>query len=197
MFKRLLITLLLLTLVPNAWAKPDLKHEWAAGAAGAAAFDREDWKEAYTHFDAVIQEDPNIGAAYYNRALARVAVAHDGTLDMQHLSKGAPESAYKASIADLNHAIELDPKNADAYMWRGIFHKATNDWKSAIADADQAAALDPQWKDAAQDMRGTLAVRWILYLVLAAAGLILALGGYRLTHTLVQVARAEKATRGE
>lgn len=193
MFRRFLLLFLLLSLAPTGWSKVDIGHEWAAGN---AAFDREDWDEAMRHYDAVIQAAPNEEVAYYNRALARVAAAHGGPLDMEHLAKGAPQEAYQTSIQDLTHAIELDPKDADAYMWRAIFRKATNDFSNAVADADTAAALNPQWKDTADAIHSTRAVWWIYYLVAATAGLILTLGGYNLVKTLIMVSKAEKAAGG-
>jgi tetratricopeptide (TPR) repeat protein len=67
-------------------------------------------------------------APYYNkRGLAREAKGdHDG------------------AVADYNRAIDLNPKDAGAYMNRGFAKQANGDVDGAIADFDRAIDLDPK-----------------------------------------------------
>jgi Flp pilus assembly protein TadD len=48
------------------------------------------------------------------------------------------------AVAELNQAIQLDPKNIQAYYYRGLIHAKKEDYDPAIADFNQALQLDPQ-----------------------------------------------------
>ena len=51
---------------------------------------------------------------------------------------------YTEAIADLDKAIELDPKVAAAYTNRGIAKAHLKQYTEAIADLDKAIELDPK-----------------------------------------------------
>jgi tetratricopeptide (TPR) repeat protein len=55
---------------------------------------------------------------------------------------------YKGSIADLEQAIQINPKYALAYFGLGFNRNALGDKKGAIADLDQAIRLDPKYAPA-------------------------------------------------
>lgn len=48
------------------------------------------------------------------------------------------------ALIDFNKAIELDPKNEDYYILRGLFYSKQNNYSSAIADLNKAVAIAPK-----------------------------------------------------
>ncbi|GHV09170.1 hypothetical protein AGMMS50229_18820 [Campylobacterota bacterium] len=50
---------------------------------------------------------------------------------------------YEEAIALFTQAIEIDPNNADAYLFRGISYGALGDHPKAIADYTRAIEIDP------------------------------------------------------
>ena len=48
------------------------------------------------------------------------------------------------AIAELSQAIQLDPKNAQSYSYRGLAYSHKEDYDPAISDFTQALQLDPQ-----------------------------------------------------
>jgi len=52
--------------------------------------------------------------------------------------------AFDAAVADLNHAIELNPKDQDLFNDRGVAKWNTGDIEGAIADYSQAIAINPK-----------------------------------------------------
>jgi S1-C subfamily serine protease len=61
----------------------------------------------------------------------------------------------QGALADLNQAIALDPKYANAYFGRGIVNEKLNDVRGALVDYNQAIALDPR-SAYSYNNRGTL-----------------------------------------
>jgi tetratricopeptide (TPR) repeat protein len=55
---------------------------------------------------------------------------------------------FKGAIADLSQSIQLNPKNAEAYSYRGIASYYVANFFGAIKDLNQAIALNPQQADA-------------------------------------------------
>lgn len=51
---------------------------------------------------------------------------------------------YRGAIADYDQAIQLDRKNASAYVNRGVARHELGDKKGAIADYDKAIQLNPK-----------------------------------------------------
>ncbi len=56
---------------------------------------------------------------------------------------GTPRSNTTQAIADYDAAIKVDPKNAGAYLGRGLSRAARNQQSQAIADFSEAIWLDP------------------------------------------------------
>jgi TolB-like protein len=55
---------------------------------------------------------------------------------------------FSAVLADLDKAIAADPRNATAYLWRGIAWINLGFFDRAIADLDRAIALEPNYLNA-------------------------------------------------
>src|SRR5216684_4899573 len=51
---------------------------------------------------------------------------------------------YDRAIADADKAIELNPKNSNAYMRRGASYGNKGDYDRAFADENKAIELDPR-----------------------------------------------------
>lgn len=49
---------------------------------------------------------------------------------------------FEKALADFNHAIEVDPKNAGAYYQRGLTHHALKNYSAAIKDFGEVTTLD-------------------------------------------------------
>jgi len=55
---------------------------------------------------------------------------------------------FATSEQHFQHAIEADPRNATAFLWRGIFWTRLGFFDKAIADMDRAIALEPTYLNA-------------------------------------------------
>lgn len=51
------------------------------------------------------------------------------------------------ALGDVNHALALDPRLAEAWGYRGAVWFAKRDFTRAIADFDEALKLDPRLAD--------------------------------------------------
>lgn len=65
-----------------------------------------------------------------------------GHIDTAHRLFG--QKRYADSAKEYSKAIELDPKNAKAYYWRGVAHIRRGDSTGGLSDMKQAVALDPK-----------------------------------------------------
>ena len=99
-----------------------------------------------------------IGLAYINQNKEK-----DGRKAFENAVKYAPQSSvYRANLAyahllnrktdkaqsEINKAIQLDPKNANAYYIRGTANLWEGKNERALKDAEQAVALDPKFTTA-------------------------------------------------
>jgi tetratricopeptide (TPR) repeat protein len=50
---------------------------------------------------------------------------------------------FDGPIADLDQAIRIDPKNSDAFVWRGWLWLSKEQYEKATADCTEAIRLDP------------------------------------------------------
>ncbi|WP_265579808.1 tetratricopeptide repeat protein [Streptomyces spongiae] len=50
---------------------------------------------------------------------------------------------YRAAIAALDRALELEPADARAHSTRGEYHRILGQYDQALADLDTAIRLDP------------------------------------------------------
>ncbi|MDX1919167.1 MAG: tetratricopeptide repeat protein [Candidatus Caenarcaniphilales bacterium] len=66
-------------------------------------------------------------------------------LDEGH--KHYDEGKYKESLEKYSQAVKEDPKNAEAYFYKGLAEEKTDDYKGALVDYDKAIELKPKEAD--------------------------------------------------
>ena len=70
------------------------------------------------------------------------------------MAVGEPGEAYRLqgdyarALADLDRAIELNPKYDWAFAQRGVTYRLQGDYVRALADFDRAIELDPKYDQA-------------------------------------------------
>jgi len=74
-----------------------------------------------------LEIDPDLSMAY-------------AVIGMEHENTG---EGYVGAIKNLDTAIEKNPKNATAWLWRGITFKDMGYFEKAVADFEQCLSLDP------------------------------------------------------
>ncbi|RYX86245.1 hypothetical protein EON83_03210 [bacterium] len=174
---RIIFSLLLLVI----FALPGLAQSVAKDFAQAeAAWEREDYKSAETHFDRALRASKGNADAesigFYGRGVARLQL---------HKWSGAKD--------DLTRAIELDPKNADAFSSRAMARKGLGDYDGLLDDAHEAARLNPtEYASFEDDAKSTALYRRVLQLFVGLAGILLVAGGYALVRVLIRITRAER-----
>ena len=123
MYGRLAISILILAcaLAVGACASP------AQGEVerGKAFLNENKPAEAYAAFDAAVALDPKNAQALTGRGCAR------------------PMTDAVAAIADLDRAIDFDPKSFDAYRCRAEAHRTAGQLDAALADATKSVELEP------------------------------------------------------
>ena len=113
-----------------ARAPNDADAHVARGNIAALAGNRE---QAVREYTAAAQGDPKSGDVYLNRA---------------NLESAQPD----AQLADLNKAIELNPRSAEARNRRGMFYFVHGRYAEAAADFKIAGQLDPNSADYAYNL---------------------------------------------
>jgi tetratricopeptide (TPR) repeat protein len=84
-------------------------------------------------------------AGLFALAVARHAAAQSSADLTKEGIKLFESGQAEEALVPLNRAIELDPKNAQAYNNRGRALAATHDEKGALADYEKAMQLDPKY----------------------------------------------------
>ena len=118
-----------------------------AGCSGGAATGQEkydlglkylekgDYTDAILAFTVAIELDPKLTAAYLSRGEAFCAVAKEAAGDItdpELLPEDAVEN-YENALADYRKAIELDQKNADAYLSAAELYRLLGKTEDAVA----------------------------------------------------------------
>jgi tetratricopeptide (TPR) repeat protein len=79
---------------------------------------------------------------------ARAQQLSDVEVEVEWLNTYHKLNQYEEAIEDYNKAIELNPKNAEAYNNRGNAHSELNKHEEAIEDFNKAIELDPKYAEA-------------------------------------------------
>lgn len=164
----------------GGFLRGEVQREWQAGqkALGEQKFDA-----AIAHFNRVVtalqQPDVPMEAKVVAEAFALRADAHYS------------KQNWKSAVADYSRCIELDPKNASAYAYRGVARKAASgDYDGLLADAEMAARLDPQYEDMLDDARSTVTWRRAMQGFLMLGALVLAIGVVPLVRSIAHLIKA-------
>ncbi|ESA39134.1 tetratricopeptide tpr-1 repeat-containing protein [Leptolyngbya sp. Heron Island J] len=100
-----------------------------------------DYKGAISLFNQILQDQPDLAEAYYQRGLAYFKLGD-----------------FQAAIADYTNALRLESNEAKVHFARGLAHLSANQVERAIADAKQAILLKPDYA-AAYNLIGTVRQR--------------------------------------
>ena len=126
--------------------------------------------QALNFFHLAIKREPNYALAYtgiggvygslYNHRLCKreeafaeiqraleTALRIDNRLSQAYTLKGFTETAFERKFAQaeksLDHAIELNPNNAEAYNWKSVIFMILGKFEEALAMAKNALLFDP------------------------------------------------------
>jgi tetratricopeptide (TPR) repeat protein len=138
--------------------------EWSAyNNRGLAYKDKKEFEKAIADFGQVLRLKPD-WSAYYNRGIAyyekgdRDRAIADANKALELKPKEAPQRAdcfllrahgyfdkenAEAAMSNLNAALKLDQRRADAYVLRGIVHKVRHEYQKSLEDYERAIGLDP------------------------------------------------------
>ena len=93
------------------------------------------YKKAQAKFEASLAKKPDMAEAHNNLGYS--------------LRKQGPEN-YEEALRHYNRAIELNPKLAEAYMYRGVLHMLMGNEDKALEDHRTLTSLDRKLADALQ-----------------------------------------------
>lgn len=95
-------------------------------------------KDAIELLDARIEKEPNEGLYYRIRAAAYREESYSAGI-----SEEERDAANQKAMADLNKAIELDPRDAEALVMRGMLHYQLNEPEKANRDITDSLLIRP------------------------------------------------------
>src|SRR6516162_9992821 len=117
------------------------------------------FQQAVEAFDRYLEKGKPLESVYRGRGLARAELGkHPGAIEdfTRALELDATSTvqtyrgwaylvcdAPKLALRDFELAIQLDPKNADAYSGRGFIRASQGRYREAVRDAEQALRLGP------------------------------------------------------
>lgn len=99
---------------------------------------QERYEEARRQIDKAIALNPGAAHYYTQRAMATSMPAYDS----------GDEDALWEAVQYMDMAIELDPKNAEAYFDRGLIYGVLGESRKELADFSTTIALDPNFTSA-------------------------------------------------
>jgi tetratricopeptide (TPR) repeat protein len=123
------------------------------------------WKNSFTLWSDVINKNPSVTVAYYNRGVAKFnAKDFSGAVDdYSKALKLKPDYAeayknrgesrarlkdYAGAVEDFDKAIAVNPDDGEAYFNRGKAKNRLKDYAGAIADFDRNLLIQPEHVDA-------------------------------------------------
>src|ERR1700741_2320639 len=141
-----------------SWSFAQTKSKEAAAYtnSGIAKLQKNDLNGAIADFNHALQFDPKLAKAYTNRGVAKrrkheliVYGAINASIPSYDLGIHKVETAeLDSAIADLDRALELDPKSAMAYLNRGVAKECKGDRDAAMRDYNRALAIFPKYTGA-------------------------------------------------
>jgi tetratricopeptide (TPR) repeat protein len=99
---------------------------------GVARMEKGDLKSAQAHFEAAIAKKEDFAEAHNN---------------LGYVLRRQGKEHYAAALEHYNRAIELNPKLAQAYEYRGVLYVLQGEEDKAKADHAKLAELDPKLAD--------------------------------------------------
>jgi serine/threonine protein kinase/tetratricopeptide (TPR) repeat protein len=135
-------------------------HSLAQRLRAEALFQLGRYQEVVEAFDRYLETGKPLESVYRGRGLAKTELGkYPGAIeDFTKALELQPTSAVQAyrgwahlvcdapklALRDFELAIELDPKNGDAYNGRGFVRATLGRWGDAVRDADEALRLGPK-----------------------------------------------------
>ena len=98
---------------------------------GNMKFDKEQFEDAISNYNAALRIKPDFVYAYYNRGLAKDNLGQ-----------------YEAAISDYGAALRVKPDFVYAYYNRGVAKHELGQYESAISDYDEALRIKPNFAEA-------------------------------------------------
>ncbi len=120
-------------------------------AKGLALISKQDYIEALTNFDKAISLNPGYLNAWVGKAVSLEKLNRTGDAERLYFSLGFKEienKNYNESLKYINKAIELNPKNYDAYNVRGTVYGEKQQYDSAVRDFSRAIELNENYSEA-------------------------------------------------
>jgi tetratricopeptide (TPR) repeat protein len=107
-------------------------------------------EKAIEDFSKAIELKPDFVEAYIERAKVHATYfEEDGQLAKSAETALLDSAKAEKALADFNKAVEINPKNADAYIARAnYFFRPLNDYKAALNDLNKAVEVEPRLADA-------------------------------------------------
>lgn len=149
-----------------------------------SAWDKRDYAAAETHFDRALELCANNEKARASALYGRGAVRLE-------------QQKWVEARDDLTRCIEIEPRNSNAWMARGMARKALGDYDGLLSDAHEAARLDPEWKGFEDDAKSTVLYRRSMLGFLILAGILLSAGAIPMWRALWRVCQLERAGAGK
>ncbi|KAK4531963.1 hypothetical protein CCYA_CCYA10G2820 [Cyanidiococcus yangmingshanensis] len=117
------------------------------------------WEEAESAWSAVLDLDPENGAALSNRGLVRISLNRldDALADLQRAVRLSPDEPvlhenlgtiyearndWDAALREYGTVLQLEPNNATALLSRGNVHISRGEYPAALADYEAAASAE-------------------------------------------------------
>ena len=155
-----------------------------------------EWKSAVAALQA---EKFDIAVERFNRVLPAMQRA-DPPFDAETIAETfrlRADAHYGAehwnlAVADYSKCIALDPKNADAYAFRGVARKASGDYDGLMADSKKAAQLNPEHEYLIEAAESTILRRRAFTALFVVGALICVAGLLPFAKAIMRVAKAEK-----
>jgi tetratricopeptide (TPR) repeat protein/serine/threonine protein kinase len=102
----------------------------------------ESYRKAVLAYEGLVSEAAD--SSFYRQELGFTYFRLSGSLRATGEAQEAKE-AMRQALTNCTKAIELDPKNAGAWHWRGWVYEELHEYEKTIADSTRTIELDPKW----------------------------------------------------